>query len=78
MKANQCVLSKTYYLLRHTITFGEYCEKVVTELKKVIKPKGPIEDATIPFGRKRKVIMKKGQSEGWACIGEGTGREKGE
>jgi hypothetical protein len=34
-----------------------------TELKKVYKPKGPSEDASIPIGMEKKVIME--GSRGW-------------
>jgi hypothetical protein len=49
-----------------------------TELKKVNKPKGPSEDASIPLGRVNKVIMRGGGgcAEGGRKLGgrgEGTG-----
>jgi hypothetical protein len=37
-----------------------------TELKKVNKPKGPSEDASIPLGRKKKATMDAGL--GGACL----------
>jgi hypothetical protein len=47
-----------------------------TELKKVSKPKGPSEDASIPLGREKKAIMGgRGERD---LDGRGEGKEKGE
>jgi hypothetical protein len=46
------------------------------ELKKINKPKGPSEDASIPLGREKKAI-KGGRREGRTLVGKGTGRGRG-
>jgi hypothetical protein len=46
-----------------------------TELKKVNKPKGPSEDASIHFGERRKQSWGQGQQkEGRIWVGGGGGR----
>jgi hypothetical protein len=47
------------------------------EFKKVNKPKGPNEDASVPLGRVRKAVTGGGWEEGsWMGKGTGRGREE--
>ena len=47
-----------------------------TELKNVNKPKGPSEDAPIPFGREKNSEGRGRESTGWERGGRGAGERE--